>query len=137
MKVKGQEVSDKLVQDIIDTLMEEDCDDNESKEKCCDCDDCECECEDNRINEEIVQNIVAASDWLDPDSFEKGVNEVSELCGKIAALAAVGIDPVQALNYFGSVMENEYAIKNNTMVAEKNGATQVKCAELGAAMQMS
>lgn len=135
MKVNGKEVPDELVQSIIDTLTDEACEDD-SEDKCCDCDDCECE-EDTRINDEIVQNIVAASDWLDPDSFEKGVVEVSELCGKIAALAAVGIDPVQALNYFGSVMENEYAIKNNTLVAEKNGATQVKCAELGAAMQMS
>jgi len=138
MKVKGKEVSDEFVQDIIDALIEED---SKSKCSCGHCDDCDKDDMDNEvsmeINNEIVQNIVAASDFLDPDAFENGVKSVSELCGKVAALSAVGIDPVQALNYFGSMMENEYALKNNKLVTETNGATQVKCAELGAVANMS
>lgn len=59
-----------------------------------------------------------AMDSIDIESFTKGVEDVSELCGKISALIAVGIEPGQALAYLSNVQDGEISYKNNVEIAK-------------------
>lgn len=59
-----------------------------------------------------------AMDSLDIEAFTKGVEDVSELCGKISALTSVGIEPGQALAYLSNVQDGEISYKNNVEIAK-------------------
>ena len=59
-----------------------------------------------------------AMDSIDIEAFTKGVEDVSELCGKISALTSVGIEPGQALAYLSNVQDGEISYKNNVEIAK-------------------
>lgn len=59
-----------------------------------------------------------AIDSIDIEAFTKGVEDVSELCGKISALTSVGIEPGQALAYLSNVQDGEISYKNNVEIAK-------------------
>lgn len=59
-----------------------------------------------------------AIDSMDIEAFTKGVEDVSELCGKISALTSVGIEPGQALAYLSNVQDGEISYKNNVEIAK-------------------
>jgi hypothetical protein len=55
-------------------------------------------------------------EYYDTDKFIKGIEEYSELAGKLTALINVGIHPSEALNYIMSKEINE----NNIKISEIN-----------------
>lgn len=59
-----------------------------------------------------------AMDAIDIEAFTRGVEDVSELCGKISALTSVGIEPGQALAYLSNVQDREISYKNNVEIAK-------------------
>jgi hypothetical protein len=47
--------------------------------------------------------------------FQKGIDDISEVCGKISALVNVGINPVVALQFISGIEDYKTAIKINEM----------------------
>lgn len=82
--------------------------------------ECDCECVDT-CDEGSTQIEIE----FDPDLFSKGIAETSEVCGKLAALMSVGIEPEAAINY---ILERELNLK-----AMK---TQIELARLGYSSQI-
>ena len=72
---------------------------------------------------------------MESKEFENGVAECSYLCGKIASLISIGIDPKDALEYFADKENNEAIAKNNIDMAKVNSDANVQCAKLGYVVQ--
>lgn len=84
--------------------------------------------EDNVITLDIsnISNIV-----LNRKSFEEGVNEVSKLCGKIAALCNVGITPSMALSYITDNETSEKIREYNLEISRMNADATVESSKYG------
>lgn len=95
-----------------------------AKEKKWTCDpdkECKCHCEEETETESICVD-------FDEERFQQGVNDVSRLCGKIAALSSIGVSPEAALQYFSGIKENQAVAENNLAMARLNAETQVAIA---------
>lgn len=92
-------------------------------------DDCEC----------CVADVIigAAVDALDMKSFDTGVADYSRLCGKIAALCMVGVEPSQALAYISECEDREVTFDNNIKVAKMQTDAQVAVAKCGMTATLS
>lgn len=92
-------------------------------------DDCEC-C----VADAIID---AAIDALDMKSFDSGVADYSRLCGEIAALCMVGVEPAQALAYISECEDRKVTFDNNMKVAKMQTDAQVAVAKCGMTATLS
>lgn len=97
---------------------------------CCDSDD-DYEC---GVAEAMVDSAIEA---LDIESFDAGVAEFSKLCGKIAALGTVGVEPAQALAYISECEDRGVTFDNNMKVAKMQTDAQVAVAKCGMTATLS
>lgn len=67
---------------------------------------------------------------LDVDAFKKGVQEMSELAGRISALANVGIPPESALEYIATMQAGDMTFKLQSKLSEDNTSANIKIAEI-------
>lgn len=79
----------------------------------------------------------AAIDALDMESFDAGVADFSRLCGKIAALGMVGVEPAQALAYISECEDRDVTFDNNMKVAKMQTDAQVAVAKCGMTATLS
>lgn len=97
---------------------------------CCESDE-EYECD---VAEAMVDSAIEA---LDIESFDAGVAEFSKLCGKIAALGMVGVEPAQALAYISECEDRGVTFDNNMRVAKMQTDAQVAVAKCGMTATLS
>lgn len=97
------------------------CDYDESDSDCC-------------VSDAIID---AAIDALDMKSFDSGVADYSRLCGKIAALCMVGVEPAQALAYISECEDRKVTFDNNMKVAKMQTDAQVAVAKCGMTATLS
>lgn len=67
---------------------------------------------------------------LNKEAFQKGIDEVSELAGKITALANVGVPPESALEYFASMDAGNMTFKLQSKLSKEANDTNIKIAEI-------
>ena len=67
---------------------------------------------------------------LDKKAFQKGIDEVSELAGKITALANVGVPPESALEYFASINAGDMTFKLQSKLSKEANDANIKIAEI-------
>jgi len=89
-----------------------------------------CKCERNH-EQETEQEGASIDVEIDDEAFNAGSKSMSELCGKVAALVAVGVTPDQALAYFCEMNSNEMTCKANLEIIKTQSKTQIECAHLG------
>lgn len=106
-------ISNEELEKLLGYLNNDDADDECNSE---DDEDDVCECDFDTSNENSL--LEYAVDSIDISAFTKGVESVSELCGKISALTAVGLEPGQALAYLSNVQDGEISYKNNVEIAK-------------------
>ena len=82
-------------------------------------------------------DIYNAIEALDIESFDAGVAEFSKLCGKIAALGMVGVEPAQALAYISECEDRGVTFDNNMRVAKMQTDAQVAVAKCGMTATLS
>lgn len=73
------------------------------------------------LDTENVEDIV-----LDEEEFENGVFQVSETCGMISGLVAVGLTPTESLDFILNKMNIDFNLKS----LEMNNATQIQIAQI-------
>ena len=56
----------------------------------------------------------------DKKAFQKGINDISEICGKICALTNVGISTQDALSFMINEKTIEHNIENQRLINENN-----------------
>ena len=105
-------------------------DSNDSSNRICDYDESDDTCVANAF-------IDAAINALDMENFDAGVADYSRLCGKIAALCMVGVEPSQALAYISECEDREITFDNNMKVAEMQTNAQVAVAKYGMTTTLS
>ena len=67
---------------------------------------------------------------LNKEAFQKGIDEVSELAGKITALANVGVPPESALEYFASMDAGNMTFKLQSKLSKEANDANIKIAEI-------
>lgn len=85
--------------------------------------------------EEFIQcidpdNILDAE--FDAEAFQRGVNAMSEMCGKITALVNVGLTPTMALSYIAGSEESKQIAAHNLEVSKVSAEASVEAAKYGA-----
>ena len=60
---------------------------------------------------------------FDTKEFQRGINDVSRVCGMITALVNVGITPSMALSYISENESNKSIIDSNYKIAELQSKT--------------
>lgn len=98
--------------------------------------DC-CESDDEYDDGVAEAMIDSAIEALDIESFDAGVAEFSKLCGKIAALGMVGVEPAQALAYISECEDRGVTFDNNMRVAKMQTDAQVAVAKCGMTATLS
>lgn len=99
---------------------------------------CDCNEPDNDYECFVADAMVdAAIDALDMESFDAGVADFSRLCGKIAALGMVGVEPAQALAYISECEDRDVTFDNNMKVAKMQTDAQVAVAKCGMTATLS
>lgn len=100
---------------------------------------CDCDCEELDDYELGVADAMvdSAVEALDVESFDAGVAEFSKLCGKIAALMMVGVEPTQALAYISECEDRDITFQNNMKVAKMQTDAQIEAAKCGMAATLS
>lgn len=73
---------------------------------------------------------------FDVDAFKRGVESMSELAGKISALANVGISPSEALDYLGAMSINDTQCNLQKTLSESTNDTNIKMAEISGEFAM-
>lgn len=63
------------------------------------------------------------------ESFQKGVNKMSKLCGMISALVNVGIPPDMALNYLATQKANKATIDMSLKTIEMQTQANIESAK--------
>lgn len=98
-----------------------------------------CDCEELDDYELGVADAMvdSAVEALDVESFDAGVAEFSKLCGKIAALMMVGVEPTQALAYISECEDRDITFQNNMKVAKMQTDAQIEAAKCGMAATLS
>lgn len=66
----------------------------------------------------------------DVDAFQRGIDSMSELAGKITALSNIGVSPESALEYIASIQAAEYTFNLQSKLSEESNSTNLKIAEL-------
>ena len=99
---------------------------------------CDCNEPDNDYERCVADAMVdAAIDALDMENFDAGVADFSSLCGKIAALGMVGVEPAQALAYISECEDRDVTFDNNMKVAKMQTDAQVAVAKCGMTATLS
>lgn len=68
----------------------------------------------------------------DADAFQRGVDAMSEFCGKITALVNVGLTPSMALSYLAGSEESKNVAAHNLEVSKISANASVESAKYGA-----
>lgn len=69
---------------------------------------------------------------FDAEAFQRGVNAMSEMCGKITALVNVGLTPTMALSYIAGSEESKQVAAHNLEVSKVSAEASVEAAKYGA-----
>lgn len=69
---------------------------------------------------------------FDAEAFQRGVNAMSEMCGKITALVNVGLTPTMALSYIAGSEESKQIAAHNLEVSKVSAEASVEAAKYGA-----
>lgn len=114
---------------------------NELLETKCNGDCANCDCEHDSLEgldlEDIVSQLIPQVQIdidevdltpIDKEEFEKGVKEVSKLCGMYSTLRSVGIDNSSSVDIIMNLLNIEYNKETNKQTCDNN----LKVAKLGA-----
>lgn len=90
----------------------------------------ECGCIDNPDYEMVLDPIMIGTDNLDEvcfnkNEFQRGLDEISYVCGMLTGLMNIGLNSVDALNY----LVNIKVLENNIKVSEINKEASIDVAK--------
>lgn len=80
------------------------------------------------LNKENISDLV-----LDKKLFGEGIQEISKLCGKIAALCSVGITPSMALSYIAEKESSDKIGEYNLQISKMNADATIESSKYGMA----